>query len=961
MTSEAKIDIQVDDTQVEQLTRSLGALQQETRQVATGFDAVERQSTSAKTDVDRLDQSVKKLDRDMGGLSRASRTSASSLASIGRTAAGVALGVAGLDSAVAAVQKTIELAKTSVAAYAATNDQTAQSLGTLQTAISIAQVSLGELIVSALGGSDAFDDLADLVTETAGALAILAEAFATSETAGDGLAVSARELAVSLAETYLQIVNTFGALEDFGARIRFLSPAGAFRGYFLSSERLNEQLEETEERSRAAEEYLERVRNSTLDVDAAMERAARSTGRLNSALGARPAGGTAGVSAPATAASAAATRKQEAIETAEVYRGVFGEASRQLTGNIINLADHYMRIADALGGQEGRAFMEALFYNPNQQLIQGQRQMGGLGRVAAGMGNLPMQIEAADAQLASLQAEVNQLTARRDAERARQVTADRERVQAAEDRLAAEREAARALQEQAELSAQIAANARQAAGVNITGVTAGGIIGGALVGGTGIPVGGRGLSLATRGVGAVGRAAGPLSGAAGMFIAGAEGLSVSGAGLLGRGMQGLGMASRLAGGPAGVAAGALGGAAVGYSREIDRINEAQNRQFDAMVAANERTAAAARERALAQEAGLRVTEAELQLQRAQNAEADIQSDLDSRIALLGIQLLNTERERDRLRRAAGPDLERYNQAVEASNDLAQEGLETTRDQARELSLILAGQAGAGLAGPVVGIAQGVASRRGADIAALQASARTLRTGFGMRIDRDRATGIREFERGEFSTLTEAEDTLIQSLNRREQAFIDAETSVYDYISAVNKMKSQTRDAFRTEGLDAFVLTFETFGAAIGNAIGGGFDDGLSAGEKAKIVLFDLLGSVLTAIGSTAIAQGTITAVGDPTIGGFPNPARGAALIAAGTAAVAAGTAFSARAGNIGGTGSGGTAATGPGVATTPGRSGGGEAITNIIVENRFGSRFDAREMDRAAATSFERAAAAGQA
>jgi len=179
------------------------------------------------------------------------------------------------------------------------------------------------------------------------------------------------------------------------------------------------------------------------------------------------------------------------------------------------------------------------------------------------------------------------------------------------------------------------------------------------------------------------------------------------------------------------------------------------------------------------------------------------------------------------------------------------------------------------------------------------------------------------------------------------------------VKRVSEANQALRDVFKKEGINALTSSFEAFGVAIGNAIGGGFEDGLSAGDKAKIVLLELLGSILTSLGSAAIAQGTIFAFADPTTGGFPNPGRAAGLIAAGTAAIAVGTAFSAKAGDIRASAAGGDTTTGP--AATPGQRGGGDAITNIIVENRFGSRFDAREMDRAAATSFERAAAAGQA
>ena len=89
---------------------------------------------------------------------------------------------------------------------------------------------------------------------------------------------------------------------------------------------------------------------------------------------------------------------------------------------------------------------------------------------------------------------------------------------------------------------------------------------------------------------------------------------------------------------------------------------------------------------------------------------------------------------------------------------------------------------------------------------------------------------------------------------------------------------------------------------------------------------------------------------------MPNPARAAGLIAAGTAAVIAGSALSGVASNIQRSGAG----AGAGAAATPGTTGAAQSTTNVFIENRFGNRFDARELDRSANETFRRAAEAGQ-
>jgi hypothetical protein len=259
------------------------------------------------------------------------------------------------------------------------------------------------------------------------------------------------------------------------------------------------------------------------------------------------------------------------------------------------------------------------------------------------------------------------------------------------------------------------------------------------------------------------------------------------------------------------------------------------------------------------------------------------------------------------------------------------------------------------AADILSIAQGLTSELGRGPFTIDTS--VLTTGIGRRADRDRRRRLQEVGATQFSSEAEALKALTSALTDQERAWAAANGGVKAYIDRIAELKEETREAFKADALDAFENTFITLGSTIGTALGGGFDDSITGAERAKAVLFELLGSTLQALGSTAIAQGTIYAFGDPRIGGFANPVGAAGLIAAGTAAIAVGSAFSARAGAI----QSGAGAPGVTPATTPGGGGASESTTNVFIENRFGNRFDAREVDRAAAESFAAAASAGQA
>ena len=197
-----------------------------------------------------------------------------------------------------------------------------------------------------------------------------------------------------------------------------------------------------------------------------------------------------------------------------------------------------------------------------------------------------------------------------------------------------------------------------------------------------------------------------------------------------------------------------------------------------------------------------------------------------------------------------------------------------------------------------------------------------------------------------------------TLTDQEKAWAAINGGIGEYLKAIERSKEATRDAFKQDAIDGFTSSIENIGSFLGQTLAQSFDDGLTGAERAKALLAGMLGDFLTTIGSTAIAQGAIIAFGDPLAGGLPNPARAAGLIAAGTAAVIAGSALSGVASNI--QSSGANAGAGGGVGATPGVAGAAQSTTNVFIENRFGNRFDARELDRSANETFTRAAQAGQ-
>ena len=237
----------------------------------------------------------------------------------------------------------------------------------------------------------------------------------------------------------------------------------------------------------------------------------------------------------------------------------------------------------------------------------------------------------------------------------------------------------------------------------------------------------------------------------------------------------------------------------------------------------------------------------------------------------------------------------------------------------------------------------------------------LYTGFGMRGDRDERTALIDLEQQRFDSAREGIDAITAALSRQEQRWIAANGGLAAYIDAVIESKEATKDAFKDTGIEIFEDSISQIGQFLGQTLAQSFDDGLTGAERTKKFLAEMLGGFLITIGQVAVAQAAVVAFGDPAAGGLPNPVRAGLLASAGLAAITVGSALSGAASKI--TASA-PAATETSPASVGGGSGGGgstEAITNIYIENRFGNRFDARELDRAAADSFARAASAGQA
>jgi hypothetical protein len=415
----------------------------------------------------------------------------------------------------------------------------------------------------------------------------------------------------------------------------------------------------------------------------------------------------------------------------------------------------------------------------------------------------------------------------------------------------------------------------------------------------------------------------------------------------------------------GIAAGAAGGAAQAYSSEVDRLNEAQNEQYAAMV--RQQQAGALRGQLLNRNLELASAGTRL-LTDATEEQARAAANSVGIVA----RLTATETRANELRTASEQGVRDYAQANADAGKLYLQELANRRSADREYFDFIQ-RSIQGTKEETIAFASAIAESdledsfralgrwssigpQNATDLALAAGVQTTNLSFGFQPSLD-LDGIRRFRdlSDSFPSVALHLKAINDQLTENERKWALANGGVGAYIKAIEDSKERTQDAFKTDAIDGFTSSIENIGSFLGQTLAQSFDDGLDGAERAKALLAGMLGDFLTTIGSTAIAQGAIIAFGDPAAGGLPNPARAAGLIAAGTAAVIAGSALSGVASNIQRSGQGAGAA-----AATPGATSSAQSTTNVFIENRFGNRFDARELDRSANETFSRAAQAGQ-
>jgi hypothetical protein len=431
-----------------------------------------------------------------------------------------------------------------------------------------------------------------------------------------------------------------------------------------------------------------------------------------------------------------------------------------------------------------------------------------------------------------------------------------------------------------------------------------------------------------------------------------------------------GMASGVAGnvltplGGIGIAVGAAGGVAQAYSSEVDRLNEAQNQQFAAMVRQQE--AGALRGQLLNRNLELASAGTRL-LTDATEEQARAAANSVGIVA----RLTATETRANELRTASEQGVRDYAQAnadagklylQELANrrsadreyfDFIQRSIQGTKEETLAFASAIAES---DLEDSFRAMAGGAIGPQNATDLALAAGVQTTNLSFGFQPSLD-LDGIRRFRdlSDSFPSVALHLKAINDQLTENERKWALANGGVGAYIKQLKIQKKEHKTHFKTDAIERLTSSIEGIGSFLGQTLAQSFDDGLDGAERAKALLAGMLGDFLTTIGSTAIAQGAIVAFGDPAAGGLPNPARAAGLIAAGTAAVIAGSALSGVASNIQRSGQGAGAA-----AATPGATSSAQSTTNVFIENRFGNRFDARELDRSANETFSRAAQAGQ-
>ena len=946
MANEAKIDIKVNDSQVDSLVQSLNRLSNSLNETQREFNQTQREARQTGTAIQnagRQSQSGGRGIQQMGTkLAGATRAIAAGGAALGAFAAAAGATVV----AVKTLEVGIEQSREAFRAYISTAEETKEQFEDLTENASQLQLQLGKTILELIGGEEAFGILNDAIETGVQFLENFREAITSSASGLSVADVGARLLRESLALLFRVLAEGQRILETTVNALNLLSNFNFSN--FISQQR------EIRDTFREQRDLIRDLRNGTVDLS---QRSARDPIRI--AVEGAAGGGAGGISEGDRQIISAI----EALQTQEdaANEVIVGELKRALLaaqGNLptemgkaaTQVMDDFFTSGAAARGATDPLVRSGLDY---ENLIKQQRVLEDLlnrqREIEIDQTEGRREIEESLERQIGLQAAL--------AEAARQGAAASTLEAQAQNRLA---EADRLLRGRPTPGAGAARGAVQGVGL-AAGVGAGAATGGLLgrlgqnlanpalrgnVGGY-LRAVGRNLPTMLRGVGTQGALA-PLR---------ATGALVGGGALAGAGT--------IAG------AGALLGASVYDRRRRAQGGLALVQTADAMQLMQEadeleRMAASLRASSASElerermnnallAATLHVDLAEIQLDAMANAD-------QVEAASQRISDFRASEEKVALEEIA------QRQQMEANYfNFVQESIRGTKEEAARFIDFIEGSSTEEAFRNLTGLGADPRSATGLAISAAQGGPFTTipDVGFSLARDLDNLEGFRSIAADDtFPSVQLLLEAINGELTEQERAWARINGGIMEYMKAIEDSKKATRNAFKTDAISGFQGAIIQISETIGTTIADGFDDGLKGGERVKKLLGNLLGDFLKTIGATAIAQGAIVSFGDPLAGGLPNPARGLGLIAAGTAAVAVGTALSRSADRIGG-GGGAAASSSAGAATlSPGGARGGgsnEQTTNIFVENRFGNRFDARELDRAAADSFARAAQAGQA
>lgn len=234
----------------------------------------------------------------------------------------------------------------------------------------------------------------------------------------------------------------------------------------------------------------------------------------------------------------------------------------------------------------------------------------------------------------------------------------------------------------------------------------------------------------------------------------------------------------------------------------------------------------------------------------------------------------------------------------------------------------------------VAVAEAVTTEKHLEQVLKQQSAARLANAEAM--EAEKSAGARKME----SVHAETEALRVLGQEQMKQMFADKDGSLAETAAAgLDKQMSAMQDVMGARmtqmqtrvqlGVQAIATTMQGLGTAIGSAIGG-------ESEKAGKVVLKLVGSILVALGSAAMAQGAIALI-PSLINPAGTPAQGVAFLAAGAAAVAVGA------------GMGAAASSSPrqAIASDPAGDSGGTSSVNNYYDVAFDSMTPERAKNRA--------------